>query len=348
MPLALTCSATLLDSDPPFNSHNYASRLGTAAHEWLADRLRKRDRYFGIYATKHSVDAKELEKLSYKALRLYGEVEDQFPDLQVEYYHSITVDGLTLTGHMDLLSPVPPQRLVVVGDHKTGYLDGDYDDQLKTYGLLALDIYPSAEKVLTIQLNVREYTYDRQVYTRDALQEWLNHRVLPLATTPPAYNPTYMCRFCGHRSYCPGYKATIEKAARILVGDHVGMTPRELYDAYLHFSKLVDETHQYIKDQVYAEGGTMEYDEKFNLSLDSQVLQEVVFTLALPVLQRHLSAEQIASITSVGKGDLETTVKAMHGKGNKGQAWAMVMQELEEAQALNQKINTVLRKRKKS
>jgi len=188
MPLAVTCPASLQQPDGyTLSTENEASRLGTAVHDWLSDRLGGDTKPFEHYATKHSVKSKEVEKLSLKAFRLWGEVSEYFPDPQVEVYHELKLPDMTLTGHMDVSDYNAVHRMAVVLDYKTGFLDGDHEEQIKTYGLLALDLYPEAEKVFTIILNVRDYTRDQQVYTREALNEWYKTRVVGrIASAYPA------------------------------------------------------------------------------------------------------------------------------------------------------------------
>jgi len=257
MPLAVTCPASLQQPDGyTLSTENEASRLGTAVHDWLSDRLGGDTKPFEHYAAKHSVKAKEVEKLSLKAFRLWGEVSEYFPDPQVEVYHELKLPDMTLTGHMDVSDYHAVHRMAVVLDYKTGFLDGDHEEQIKTYGLLALDLYPEAEKVFTIILNVRDYTRDQQVYTREALNEWYKTRVVGRiasaypavkhgwrniddaisdylkmsddeliligSATPkitrldPPYNPGSHCRFCNFRSQCQAYKDGVPDVTEIV------------------------------------------------------------------------------------------------------------------------------------
>jgi len=350
MPLAVTCPASLQQPDSyTLSTENEASRLGTAVHDWLSDRLGADTKPFEHYAVKHSVKVKEVERLSLKAYRLWGEVSEYFPEPKVEVYHELKLPDMTLTGHMDVSDYHAVHRMAVVLDYKTGFLDGDHEEQIKTYGLLALDLYPEAEKVFTIILNVRDYTRDQQVYTREALNEWYANRVVNrIHFMKGTYNPGSHCRFCNFRSQCQAYKDEITNAALVIQDNgQVAVAAPLLYNSVLHIEKLCERARDWLHCHVHEAGGTVPLDDKYNLTLRSQVTQEVIVGRALPVLRKHLSPSDIADTMSIGITKLKDKIMGVTGHGQKGKAWAGTLQELDEAQALNQVVKTQLVKRKK-
>jgi len=120
-----------------------------------------------------------------------------------------------------------------------------------------------------------------------------------------------------------------------------------LYNSVLHIEKLCDRARDWLHCHVHEAGGTVPLDEKYNLTLRSQVTQEVIVGRALPVLRKHLSPSDIADTMSIGITKLKDKIMGVTGHGQKGKAWAGTLQELDEAQALNQVVKTQLVKRKK-
>lgn len=348
MPLAVLCPASLQQPDGyTLATENEASRLGTAVHDWLSDRLAKKDKDFDYYATKHTVKVKEVEKLSLKAFRLWCEVAELFPNPNVEVSHELTFKTLTLTGHMDVLSFNTAYKMVCVLDYKTGFLDGDHEEQIKTYGLLALDLFPQAEKVLAVILNVRDYTRDQQVYTRGALNSWLEERVVGrIIDDAGCYNSGPHCRFCNFRSHCIEYSAEIARSVD-LINSGILVAPPAVYNSVLQIEKLCKLARLWLHDHVQDAGGSIPIDDKYVLKLSSTVEQEVIFGKALPVLRHHLNSDDIAGISSIGLGAMKDAIMANYGHGQKTKAVAGVMQELSEAGALQEKIKTQLVKRKR-
>lgn len=331
-----------------YKSSNMLARLGTAVHEPLAAKIAGQPTGdLKNYAVKHDVSLKELEGLYYKALRLFGEVKEYFTDdLQTERYHEITPGLVTLTGHIDIIAYNPAYRMVVIGDHKTGFLDGDHAAQFKTYGLLGLDLYPQAEKALTIGLRVRDYERDQFTYTRAQLVDWYKTRVEPLATDT-SVNVCSHCRFCERRGQCGAYADLVTQAGQMIVERPELVTPKKLYDGIKVLEKLIEQGRQWLTDEAYAAGGALEYDAKSELRLRSQVKPKVVFGLALPVLREHLSEAEIAECVTVKKGALKDAIYANQPTGSKGKAFEGVMSQLADAGALQEVIVTQLVKRKK-
>lgn len=327
---------------------NMLARLGSAVHEPLSLRIAGGDTEdLKHYAVKWDVPKKQLEKLFFDGIRLFGEVREFFSaDLQTEVYHEIQPGKVKLTGHMDVLGYNPAYRMAVIADHKTGFVDGLHLAQVKGYGLLALDLFPKAEKVLTILLGVRAYTRDQEVYTRKDLTEWYQHRVDPLHDNR-ALNTNPLCRFCNLRGQCPAYAELVKQSAQIILGQHGEVRPRALYDSMKHLEKLIKAARQYLVDQAHDHEGALEYDDIYHLILESKAKQKVLFGQALPILSQHLDSREIADIASISKGKLKEAIMDKHPTGQKGKAFDGVINELMAAGALQDIIYEQLVKRKK-
>lgn len=328
-------------------THSTASRLGTATHEPLAKRIAgQHEGNLSDYAIKWDVSPKELERLFYKGIRLFNEVKEYFPNPRTEVYHEIQPGKVRLTGHVDVLDYRADYNMVVVADHKTGWLDHAHIGQIKTYGLLGLDIYPQAEKVLGILLRVREEERDQEVWTRAQLNEWYATRVEPI-DGDYSLNPNPMCMYCGLRGQCRGYEELIRKAGQLLAGKHEEPTPRELYDAYSSYKRLLEVAHGYLRDQAGVNGGVLEYDEVHELQLRSIIKSTVHFGQAMHVLPQHLAPGEIAALAKISKSALRTAIMEKYPSGEKGKAFAGVCTQLDEVGALIDKATTQLRKVKR-
>lgn len=327
---------------------NMLARLGSAVHEPLSIRIAGGDTdNLKNYAVKWDVPLKQLEKLFFDGLRLFGEVREFFTsDLQTEVYHEIQPGDVKLTGHKDVIGYNHAYRMAVVADHKTGFVDGLHLAQVKTYGMMALDLFPQAEKVLTILLGVRAYTRDQEVYTRKELNDWYHHRVNPLHNNR-ALNTNPLCRFCNLRGQCPAYAELVKQSAQIVLGNHEEVKPRALYDSIKHLEKLIKAARQYLVDQAHDNGHTLEYDDIYHLILESKAKQKILFGQALPILSQHLDSREIADLASISKGKLKQAIMDKHPTGQKGKAFDGVINELMAAGALQDIIYEQLVKRKK-
>lgn len=325
------------------------SRLGNAFHDLAALKIVGQPYDIDLVAVKWGVSKKELEPLFWKGMRLFNEQREQFQtDLRTEVYYIGTYSDdrpVCLTGHIDVLGVNNTYGMLVIGDHKSGFLDGMHDNQLRGYGYLALQNSPKHDKVMTIQFNVREFTYDRYVYTRKQLDEWYTNMVAPVYGNV-AVNPGGHCRFCSRRGQCRAYDELVVKSKQHLSDHFEKATPKQLYDAVLSMEKLAEAARQYLHDEAYV-NGPLVYDDKYELMLRAQARNHINYGKALTILMEHMTPEEIASASSISQDAMKQIISDKHARGDKGRAIAGVYQQLSDAGALDSKITTQLVKRKR-
>lgn len=136
LPRILSCPASLRAPEIEINTAGEAATIGTAAHEFYAEMVRRNldhpaDSLFAL-AEKHDVDADELSMLAWAGLTAWRTIRDRIDVTAVESELSGTDAGsYTLTGHPDMVGRLraDPTTGVIV-DWKTGHKEATYLPQL--------------------------------------------------------------------------------------------------------------------------------------------------------------------------------------------------------------------------
>lgn len=370
LPLAMTCPASNHPEAYKLNADSHAARLGTAVHEWLATRIASPaelsalgDEAFEQLVVKYSLDSEEsaagvsvneLRRLCLAAHRLWREVEHWFPSPAVEVSLEKDLDGIELTGHVDCLSYVESTRTIHVNDHKTGFLDSDHGDQIRAYGLMALDRYPDADRVHTCLLRVRDFERDHETYTRAELLAWAERVRARLLVDADVYNPGRHCAFCPRRLTCAAFRDWMAWALSILIGSPViledwgtSQEVAQVHAAKSSVDKLIKEATESLRSFVMAKGGRVDCGDGYELVIRSQVSQEITFAESYPLLSKLVPTENLNDVFKVRKGALHSIVKAGAGRGEKGSAVVDLMAQLEQLGALNDITRERMERRKK-
>lgn len=363
LPLAMVCPASMQPADYDLNSDSEPARLGTAVHEWLAMRIAKPEQLLGDEAFEHlgvkySLEVDDIRALALRAWQLWREVQQWFPRPQIEVAMSIDLGvGLVeLTGHCDVVSYSEEQRIVFVNDHKTGFLDSDHSEQVKAYGLMALQKFPAAEQVHTCVMKVRDFVTDHANYSRSELMGWADRVVERLVNEGQSYQPGRHCSFCPRRLTCQAFSDWVRWAVELLSGgdfiDFTGSpTPelvRKVYDAKAVLKRLADEAQEVLRTLTAGSGGSLSRDDEYQLQLVSQIRQTVLFRESWPVLSGLVEQDFWNQVFRVSKTELLTLIKLGAGRGEKKQAVVELMAKLEAMGALAETTIERLELRKKT
>lgn len=360
LPLAMVCPASMQATDYVLDSDGDAARLGSAVHEWLGKRIATQaiegDEAFDLLAVKYTLPVDDIRALSIRAWKLWREVEQWFPSPVVEGVVEKDLGQLQMTGHVDVMSYNAESRIVFVNDHKTGFLDSDHSDQVRAYGLMALDRFPDADQVHTCIMRVRDYTTDHANYSKAELVAWSQRVVQRVVEEQESYQPGRHCSFCPRRMTCKAFADWVRWAFELLSsGEIIDMSGsaspelvRKVYDAKSALSRLLEEAGEVLKTLAMARGGVLEKDDGMQLQMISQIRRVIMFKEAWPLLSKRVEEDFWNQVFAVGKTELIKIIRLGAGRGEKERAVAELMQSLEDAGAIAEETINRLENRKKS
>lgn len=365
LPLTMACPQSWQTDGYDVQPDLHAARLGTAVHEYMTAyishsiKLGETDTLFESLAVKYHVDIDELRKLSYITVKLWQTVEGEFPDPQIEVALEHRHESLLLTGHIDVLSYDAHEKLVCVYDHKTGWTDADHHHQLMSYGYLALQQFPDAERVHVVVGRSRDFVTDHATHTREQVNEWLS--VLLQRIYDSAYNPGKHCSYCPRRLTCPAYRDWIQTAMHIVLDapdshanhdlrqreDYAAQIQR-IYEAKATLSKALDEVQDILKTLATESMGSIPCGQNYLLRIESSPRTEILFSKAWDLIRPIIPDDQLDSIISISKKKLIDLVRSQAGRGQKKHAEDDFLAQLESKQALQQYTIEMLKHVKRS
>jgi hypothetical protein len=207
-------------------------------------------------ASKHGVDDGELRFLAHQGAKLWMQVRDHFGGvLATERHGEITRGDLTIVGTSDIEAHTASE--VVIGDWKTGYIDGDYEPQLSGYAAIALERNPNAERAVVYVLWVRTGEIEQRTVTRAQSDEWiaaLQNHVKDAAT----HRPGAHCRGCHRWGECSAATRHYREATAILLGSSLPVlddaSAVELYQAAAKVESQARLVREHLRAQVQERG----------------------------------------------------------------------------------------------
>lgn len=365
LPLTMACPQSWQTDGYDVQPDLEAARLGTAVHEYLAAQiagtipLGESDEMFDALAIKHHVEKESLRMLTMIASKLWQQIADWFPQPQIEVAISHQFPMLRLSGHIDVLSYIPQEQLIVVNDHKTGWVDADHYHQVMGYGFLALQQYPEAERVHIVVSRVRDFQTDHETYTREQIMGWAETMLRRIAE--PVYNPGKHCSFCPRRLTCPAYRDWIHSAMHIVLDapdSHANHDLRKrpdyaeqiqrIYEAKATLSKALDEVQDILKTLATESMGSIPCGQNYLLRIESSPRTEILFSKAWDLIRPIIPDDQLDSIISISKKKLIDLVRSQAGRGQKKHAEDDFLAQLESKQALQQHTIEMLKHVKRS
>jgi hypothetical protein len=298
-----------------------------------------------VVAAAHDVDKTELIKLSWAASNLWQKCQQFFPEPEAEVELCTVLDvpvgdgtaiDLEITGHADIIS-LPGDGSIRVGDWKSGWREGDYGAQLKTYAMLAYERFASTseaaiDRVIVSILWLREGVIDSETFTLDQLQAW--QETLVIAGSEALRGVLRIGEQC---HYCPVSRCPqLHNQAGLFVmakesGESFEITPdnaAELYFVAQALGKRVEDVKMAIKQFVFG-GGPILTDTGKVLDLRPMNRETIALTPeSAKVMQTQLSEDQMFAVCDINKTRLLETVKSAAPRGEKTAAANAMMEDL--------------------
>lgn len=362
LPLAFTCPGAVRPAAVPLDVQGAEAELGKAAHEGLAvvaetGRVDWPD--VERIATRYGVDEPALRALLALGLKLWAEIGGLFPRASTE--HELVFrdpsGSFVLSGHTDILSR-PTDRLVRVGDWKTGRKDADHSSQLRGYALLALvtgGTFGGATAAEAFALWVRDTEFQPYAMTERGAREFRERIVDELVNWDGRYRVGTHCQWCPRRHECPAGLAAVRRDVVAVVGDEA-LASRLGDDALAELGPdgvvaLLDRADMAaavagrvrgaIKGLVMRTGDVVGRGKRLTLQSDER--RHVDLLAAFPVLRAHgLDDDDLAEVVEVSLAAAERVVARKAGRGKGAAAVRALDAALDEAGAVSVETTTKL------
>ncbi len=315
--------------------------LGTAFHECFAEAIHGREPDLDGLAARYTVDSDELSMLLGQARRVWTEIRDFFPDPETE----VSMASGILTGTADLVAAAGGKMLAVL-DHKSGWKIDGHENQLKSYGWLALQLDPQAEAVWCGVYHVRFRKLQHAVYSRDDLEAWYEQLQARLAET--AYRPGDHCGYCPRAYSCPARADQLKAMSGVMLEQAWGQLPTDPIDLAEFLQLLREQADQvekagaaaktFAKAVLESHGGELPTRDGRKLKIVRTEKSEIDARLALPLLEDRFEAAgkpgAIHDALTISKSALEKALGQIAPPKGKGKLVAQVLSELADAGAV--------------
>lgn len=359
LPSALRCPGAARPPLVRIRRQNDAADVGTEAHRLM-------ERVVLNLPIEQPEDVETRVLLAY-GRRCWEELREAFPSPQTEVAFSAFVaigvdsdNGITLTGHIDLLSVMLDERRAAIADWKTGRCDSEHRDQLMGYALGVYRTYPEIDRVDVTPIWLRDQTYEPFTVTRAEAEAWGSAMAAVLLEWDGTFHPGTHCVHCDRSHDCPAIVA--ESRRDVAIFAEMPPTPEEITagvftlapkdvaflvrraravatiaDNVVRAAKLRVRTQP---DVDFSDGAGR------RLVIDTQERRELDTWKAWPVLQELLTDEELSTCMTFAIGAAEDVVakKAQAIKPRTGKAAKEAMgAALEAAGAVRKTEHTVLK-----
>jgi hypothetical protein len=352
LPMFLKCSHSQDQSELLIEAYNGAADLGTAAHDAMRSVINEQPVDVALFARRHGVEEKELGPLVWYGRQVWEQLRDAFPLPDTEIETELFVKGFRLTGHIDVLSQIGRIAARFL-DWKTGRKeDADYRAQIAGYATTLILRYDLNEAIGSVAW-LRSQSLETYVFTRaDALA--FVERISAALNPGARYRHGEHCAYCPRSHNCEALVAIGRRDAAIFSQAAVEQTvatapPSEVVSMRRQtkvieaFIKSFDEA---VKRRV-AKEGPLPSGDGYELALEEEAGKRIIQTLkAWPLLQEHLTDEELASCVKVSASAVDSIVAKKAGKGKGAAAKRALAAELEAAGAVSREAETKLRERR--
>ena len=372
LPRGMVCSSSWLPAKDPIDETSDIGLDGSAVHDVVdkseRDPAAPIDALISKVSIEHGADASEVKPLFFRWRKIRSEIASWLPSFKTEErldadLSTIGIAKLTLTGRVDLVAVVADGELldegdgrqpdsILVGDLKSGYLEGDYEAQVKGYGLGALLNYgePRDGFVTGVVIYVRLGTYAIYRWGVDELHAFARQLDKQRRQAGKQYAPGESCRYCKSRLECTARENYIRAASVALVpvdGKPIAnLTDEQLVDLFPKAKQLGDALKLYeriLRERL--EAGPLDFDEKKQLALVESQVQAIKAREAWPILAGTfgLGDDALARATTLSKTKLLEEIGRDAPRGQKGKRRAEVIEALEAAGAIDVSYRTTRR-----
>lgn len=349
LPLAFRCAASVRPAELRIDEVHESANVGTAAHEALRSLAETGSLDWEAIpeiAARHRVDEDEVRMLCALGNTLWQSVSESFGGALTEVALSAELDGVTLTGHVDLLAI--HGTVARAGDWKTGRKDSDYSAQMRAYAALILLDNPQLTEVTVTVLWVRDQSIENYTMRREGLRAWLGDLTARVIEWDGVYRPGEHCRHCPRSHECQAANALARRDVAALNDRELveraenelsQMTAEQILDLHrkvVMVSSYCERVHAAIKEHV-AKHGDVVADGK-RLTIETQERRQLDPLAAWPVLEAAgFDDEDFARCVDLRISRVEKVVAEKAGRGNGAAAVRKVAKELESAEAVERK-----------
>ena len=358
LPMASQCCQSVFvdDTVPAIGSDSTAAQLGRAIHELAAFYVRTGDMptiaMRNEVAVKYSIPDPEgdLHWLTWAAKEAYDEVRRGFePDPMIEVaLRGMIAPDIELTGHADLLRFDPSTETVNILDYKSGRKQTDYYPQLAGYNVLSFLEFPSAKRVVAHLAWLREKALDTFTWTRAEADQWLKEFLAHMDTG--VYQPGEACRWCPRQGACPARVAIVRSTLSALTQKDfppITLTKEEwqalqptcadIWQRAHVVEDVLERFKDFIRESI-SKFGPLSLTDQTELQLVPVAAKKTIKTLpAWGVLTEKLTDEELAPCITVSLSEAKDAVAKKVGRGEKKMAKEILVAELAEAGAIEEK-----------
>ena len=372
LPLVSVCPAAVGDDVLSIGGASEAGAVGTAVHALFEQIVRGEEITGGDVAKACALSgcpdsADEVRMLAYMTLRLWitgrtneagavlaGPVRSFFehPQAEVELEHTMTAPRgvlVKIKGRCDLYERIGKRAVIL--DLKTGRRDRNHAEQLAGYAVAAMGMDKELEEVSLIVLWARLGYYDVLTMTRAEVKAWASGFLRHSAVWDgKSYTTGEHCTYCRRAATCEAraadlrakvalfrnadgatVPAIIDEAGKLRDPDELAMllgTARQIESCCRAVGRALESQIDLVGAQPLREPGKA-------LGFSERSKARVVEPRAgWPVLQKYLSADELAGVVSVGLTGVLDTVAKKAEKGKGAAAKRQIEAELREAGAL--------------
>lgn len=350
MPLAFKCPGSLVPPSIPIAEDGYEAAVGTAVHAVLRSLAEKGDvewHRIPDVAAAHGVEADDVLMLVRMARVLWPSLAESFANAQTEVPLIVDLgDGVTLSGHADLLSL--HDTIARGADWKTGRSDGDYGAQMRAYAALIMLENPQLVEVTFTVVWIREGEIENYTMDSTGLSAWLTELRSRVIAWDGVYHPGKHCRYCPRSHECDARNALVRADIAALrdkgLADRMDSTlslmrPEQIIELHRQAESVLDNATRVraaIKAHVIARGDILGSGTR--LTITTQQRRELLPEKAWPLLEDagFESADFVACI-DLHISRVEKTIATKAGRGKGASAVRALTSQLEAAGAINVK-----------
>ena len=347
-PLAFRCPGSVRPVTVRVDDSNEAGAIGTAAHEALRPLVESGQiDWTGIerIAREHAVPVDEVRMLvASTAKHLWPTVKGSFPDALTEVALSAEIaPGVTLTGHVDLLSI--SGTVARAGDFKTGRKDSDYSDQMRSYGALIFADNPDLTEVTVTTLWVREAQVENYTLYPDDAKAWCQKLLHRVVDWNGVYHPGEHCMYCRRSHECEAANAQARRDIAAFADKsllhraecELGiMKPSDIVDLHAKadfVEKYAKRVTEAIRSHVIQHGPVKA--KGISLEMATQRRRKLNTLQAWQVLESHgFADEDFADCADISISRVEKRIANKAGRGKGAAAVRALNEDLEKAKAL--------------
>lgn len=322
------------------------SRLGTVVHG-LLDRYVDGQPYHTLMSaaaavnreSAQQIDADQCQWLVLQGIRWIDRSRRLYPG-GPRKGHTMVHD--LFTGTDDVWAQ--DERIVMVGDFKTGHVRHNYYHQMMGYLSLRRRLYPGREQYIAQVYHLRHDDADTYVKTEQAIREWEREYEQQLLSRD--YRLGDHCAHCERLMDCPAAGQVARIASTTPVEDYIEMQPGtgvlagvkrclDVAEILEQFVKAIKAMRNAVVEQA---GGQITFPDGTGLIRAIQWRKQIDPVHAIPVLTEILGPEALGGCCSITQASIKKAISVHHQYAGRSQAevFRAILERLAEAGAVTE------------